>query len=280
MTDLKSKITAQIKKQHISQRPRLYFVLKNCGFWLLFSLAVLVGAATFAMILYIFLEADFEVLRYMSSSDFGFFLVTLPLYWLVFFGLFFLLAFYSVRQTKKGYRFPFARLVVGNLILSILFGLAFYQWVGAEMIEQQLAQAMPFYKGIEHRRREVWSHPREGFLAGTVIQSLPEQHLLMVDDFQGQSWNVDIGAVREIHPLIRAQLEQGILEGVRIKVLGDPTGEQAIVARLLLPWERMKPRGMQLRRDDSVPDDERRESALPPFPHRNMPLHYLDQIPE
>ncbi|QQS58863.1 hypothetical protein IPN35_04665 [Candidatus Peregrinibacteria bacterium] len=256
MTNLSQKITAQIKKRHIRQWPRLYFVLKNTAFWLLFSLSVLVGAIAFSVILYALIEADFEVLRYASSSAVGFFLATLPLYWMFFFGLFLLIALFGFRKTKKGYRIPLVWLLFGNITLSILFGFVFFRLIGAEIIEATLARAMPFYTRIEHQRRDAWSHPREGFLAGVVTRHSPEKHILIVNDFSTQDWEVSIDDVEFVHPLVMALIEENEITGRQIKVLGNPTGENTFHARSLLPWRREQHgAGMEFREN------------MPPPPH-------------
>jgi hypothetical protein len=238
MSRLSSKITEQIKKEDIPQRSRLYFITKNFFFYLQFTLAVVLGAAAFAVVLYGFLELDRELLTRAGNGAFRSMMTMLPITWLISFILFFVLAFYTLRHTKKGYRIPLLGFVIGNFILSILLGTTFYFTIGAQAIENALTKPLPFYKQLDQRKKEMWSNPERGFLAGSVVEITNDARLIILTDFEETTWQVDYSEAAFIHPRVQASLEENEIINKRIKVSGKMEENKRFKANTVLPWQR------------------------------------------
>lgn len=251
MTKLSKKITSAIKKKKVSQTPKIIFILKNIGFWALFALAALVGAAAFSIILLALFETDFEATKHLLQSPAGFLLTTPPLTWITLFTILFSIALFGIRHTKKGYKFSVKHLVLGNIGISLILGGIFYGFGGAHAFERGFAHTIPMYKMLEERREKLWSNPEKGLLSGKIIKVTNETIVILEDD-KSKQWKVMIPQeITHMPPHIAEVLgrEVQIPEGapkppkkeersIRVKLVGKQTGDDTFTAELLLPWNR------------------------------------------
>ena len=240
MTKFSKKVTDKIQKEHIKQIPHWRFVLKHTLFWVLFALALFIGAAAFSMILFAVLEVDFEIMRHGPHTPFSFFLKILPVFWILSFFLFLIIALLSLQHTKKGYRMKISLLIVSNLLGSMILGGSVYAFGGAETFEKIAHKVIPKYHHIDDRNIELWSHPEKGLLAGTIVD-MTEDTIIILEDFEDKEWEVEIGSVDNIPERLRSELAKKEVEGKKIKVIGENTGDSTFEAEKIFPWRRHSP---------------------------------------
>jgi hypothetical protein len=241
MTKFSQKITEKIQEEKIKQTPHWVFLLKNVAFWVLFGVAMLLGAIAFAVILFSVLEADFELWGHPAFSRLQFALHILPLYWLIAFLIFCGLALVGMQHTKKGYRLPVWKLLVGNLLGSILLGGSMYAFGGGEKFEHFFAQRFPGYQNVDKRQEEIWSNPEGGLLAGKIV-AVESDKLLILQDFSQKIWEVTLPENPLFPKAIDSDLVREKLKDRNIKILGKKTGENSFLAEAILPWQRRRQR--------------------------------------
>ncbi|HSA07753.1 MAG TPA: hypothetical protein P5099_00025, partial [Candidatus Moranbacteria bacterium] len=61
MTEISDKIIKDIKEKNIHPKPRWFFAVRNLAFWLLFIAAIFVGALSFAVILDVLTNHDWDI---------------------------------------------------------------------------------------------------------------------------------------------------------------------------------------------------------------------------
>ncbi len=265
-------ILRKIKARHIRPRSKWQFIARNIVFWGIFGISVLLGAGGVSVLIFALLETDFNIFSELSGSGWSLFFSWLPIFWIVFFVVFIGIALWGIRKTKKGYRFSVHKLLLINVIASILLGGMVYGIGGAEEFECIFADKAPMYQRMEHRIRGMWAEPTEGRLAGTILE-VQTSGVLLLDDFSHQQWVVDITEIPTELPLE---------EGRKIKILGEKTAEHAFKAKIIRPLLERRGqlfgRGEEMRRPRSP---EEREQFLKDHPEiREMRDKFMQEHPE
>jgi hypothetical protein len=221
------KLIATIKEQDIRQVPKWRFLVKNGLAWVVFLIAVLLGAGAFSVILFAIQQTDFNVVNHLAHSRLELFLGLLPFVWLSFLIVFLLVAFHSVQYSKKGYKFTVAKRFGFSAGLSILLGTLFFIGGGAHQLEHAFAVNVELYESIQQKKMKLWSMPEDGYLSGK-IEAVNDDYL-QLKDFNGTTWQVSYDSAF-IAPVV--QLEPG----ETIKMIGKMTSENGFKAQEIRPW--------------------------------------------
>lgn len=258
MTKLSKKITGIIKKEKLSQKPKIIFVLKNISFWFLFAFSAFIGAIAFSVIFMAILEADFKAGRKLFVSPIAFVRTFLPFVWILTFTLLFLLAFFGMRHTKKGYRFSAISLVGINLVISLFLGVGLYTTGISYTVERAIAQSVPVYELLEERREKLWNNPEKGLLVGTV-QKQWNGKFFVLEDPQEHIWNIFFAKDAAVLPppiqVLLGKKETNMTPEMKktltriwtekkdeekkekeIKISGKKLSENEFEAEIVLPW--------------------------------------------
>jgi hypothetical protein len=225
--DNSAKLIERIKEERVKPVPRWRFTLKDSLIWLCFIACTLIGALAFSVILFAIQQADFNFLGHLSHSWFEMMLVLVPLAWIIGLVLFLVFAIFSIKNSKKGYKFAPPALVAIATGLSILIGTLFFISGGAGWLENAFASRIDAYEGIEERKARVWSAPENGFLSGTIISV--SDSLFELKDLKGKTWMVSYAGA-DIVPAVH------IMDGEKIKMTGTMTSEDAFKAEMIRPW--------------------------------------------
>ena len=220
MTTTSEKILKDIKEKHISPSPRWKFLLKNWSIWLIFSLALFVAALSFATMLYILVNHDWDIYFRLHKTFWQFLLMSLPYIWIVSIVVFSWIAYYDFVHTKGGYHYEAYWVVSASILISMVLGIAlFYSGIGKK-IDQALDSNLPFYGNININKKQMWCHPDEGLLGGEVVQMQnDEPDRFIIKDCNGKEWDIR-EQIPQIKPII-------IHAGERIKVIGKEMEAEA-----------------------------------------------------
>ncbi len=221
------KLIQTIREKDIQPTPKWHFTLKNSLLWLGFLLAVLLGALAFSVVLFAVQQTDFNVLNHLSHSKLEMFLGLLPFVWIIFLIAFLGVAFYSVRYSKKGYKFTLAKLAGYSAMLSILLGTLFFMAGGAQQLEQAFAIHVSMYESIQEKKIKMWSMPEDGYLSGHIIEVNPE--FIQLKDFKGKIWKIYYEEAF-IAPVVSLNAEE------KIKVIGRIVSEDEFATDEIRPW--------------------------------------------
>jgi heme/copper-type cytochrome/quinol oxidase subunit 2 len=215
--DFSEKIISEIKKHKIKPKPRWQFIVVNFFIWFLGVLALILGSFIFSVILYMFIDNDWDATQYIGGNFIKFVFIIIPYFWLVSLAGFSLAVFFIVRCTKKGYKYPFWKISLVSTILSIFLGSFFYGVGVGRAIDETLSQKTNFYKRIVNHRSEHWMNPENGFLGGR-IKSINSEKSFFLIDFKDYEWKVFYE-----NALIMPSCE--ISEGKKIRMFGKIIGK-------------------------------------------------------
>lgn len=227
MSNLSESILKIIRTNKIKPTPGWVFLFKRSVIWTLFGISVLLGGIAVSLILFQINDADWEAYSEMKGGVTEFALLSLPYFWIVLMIGFLILAFLNFRHTKRGYRYGAFAIVGLSLIFSAIFGSVMYSTGCSEYMEESLVQ-IPHYEELHYGKRVLWQRPDQGFLSGTILQ-FDNGNILILQDIGKQAWWVDIGKARLGHRLI-------IMEGLRVKMIGEKMSEGKFRAEVISPW--------------------------------------------
>ena len=120
-------------------KSRWYFLASRGVVWALAIFSTLVGAASFAIAEFVFLDNDgITKLQGSSIQDIA---ETIPFFWLGLVALFAASAYFGFRRTRKGYKYATVTVVSAVIFLSVVLGLLLNQYDFGQ-------QARAFMQGI------------------------------------------------------------------------------------------------------------------------------------
>ena len=115
-------IVDRIKEKNIKQRPKWYFTTLNTLIWICYIICILIGAASFSIILFSIHQTDFNLISHMSHSRLEMFLGILPFFWIIILLIFLFASIIIFRKSKSGYKFNWFRLLTFSAAVSVLLG--------------------------------------------------------------------------------------------------------------------------------------------------------------
>lgn len=233
--DRAESILEEIEKRAIVPIPRWRFLLKWGSLWLLAAIALLVGGLSLATGNAILFSHDFLVDHYYSTLWFtdhpiiGNIILSIPYAWLSLLAVVTFVAFYGVRHTKKGYQYSGKRFIAGFLLVSIVLSIGFNAAMIGEYTSDYFEEHFHGYHELVDYSESQWSDPARGFLGGRVIEYIQSSHRLVLRDFKGGSWNVDISQAK-------VSSKTSFLPGSYLKIKGLQTGTHIFSAHTLHDW--------------------------------------------
>lgn len=226
--NIKEAVLDRLKEDSVAPRSKLWFYSAEYVVWFLWGLSVLLGAIAFSVIEMVWSVRSPDIYMVTHESSLEFVLYVLPYIWLSIFAIMTVVAYYNLRQTKRGYKYPFTHIIVSCFLFSVVGGLVLQAAGIGSAIDRELGKRMPIYTSQEKLERELWQVPNEGRIVGV----LTEQHPSYVDfaDLDGTIWQL---VINELHQSDKEQL----LEAKRVRVIGIPaTSSTRFYACGVFPW--------------------------------------------
>lgn len=239
---MNSKLQDKIKEKIQNEKviPKKFFVLKNIALWSLGIVSTLMGAVLFALILFIFVNTDFFIFRFLGKEAFREVLKALPLVWIVFFFSFVFIARLGLSNTEKGYKYGFKKIVLMNIMTSAFIGLGMYLFGLGYIVDHAVAKKVRPYRDVFSMDFSRWNNPEKGFLFGDIT-SRDGLGVFTLKDLSGNEWNVRLA---EKHlPSLNV-----INRFDKVRVIGRKEGVSFEACRIL-PF---RPKGLPKSRFDMV----------------------------
>lgn len=115
-------VVKELEARGTTPKPRWRFLLGRGMVWLLAIASIIIGGITFAIAEFVFFDNDgIAKLQGTSIEDIA---QSIPFVWLAFVAFFSVIAYYSFRRTRHGYRYATMWVVVIVIVLSIGSGVA------------------------------------------------------------------------------------------------------------------------------------------------------------
>lgn len=221
------KLIEKIKAQQVRPLPRWRYVFKDTSLWIVFILCAFFGSLAFSVILFAIQQVDFDLIGHMSHSRFELLLGLVPFFWIIAVVILLVLAIFSIKNSKKGYKFTSLSLIGFSAAFSVLLGTLFFISGGGNWLENAFATKVQTYESVQERKVQVWSVPEDGFLSGTIINT--GDSTFEIRDFNGKSWTIDYKGA-DIVPAV------SIEDGEKIKIMGKITSADHFTAEMIRPW--------------------------------------------
>jgi heme/copper-type cytochrome/quinol oxidase subunit 2 len=175
--------------------PSIFFFAKRSVFWILAILSILLGAMSFAILLFAVTGYFVDGGQSIYNVPLEEVLFSIPVLWIVTMPIFVVSAYFSVRHTQRGYRLRSSLIVALSMAASLGFG-GFLHGFGAGRLAHRFLEAhVPYYERLTYIPYAEWSRPDEGYLGGHADELL-DKNTLRLTDFLSKVWTVDIsGAV-------------------------------------------------------------------------------------
>ncbi|MDD5749753.1 MAG: hypothetical protein PHO91_03135 [Patescibacteria group bacterium] len=227
--NISEKVFEQIKEK--KPKPRWHFLIKDYVIWFLGLISLLLGSLALAVVFYTLINNDWDIYREISNSFLKFIIITLPYFWFTFLALFILAAYYNFKNTKKGYKFPFYKVILLNIFFSLIFGFLFYSLGLAHKVEDSFNRDFPLYNEMFNQRKRIWGQVDRGLMAAFVVAVDDKQ--IVVEDVDGHNWQILKADNFRCPPL-------PIVEGDALRILGKKIDSQSFEADCILPLRGMR----------------------------------------
>lgn len=217
----------RIMNQSIRPEAAWTFLLRRSLVWMGIAAAGALAALSLSMTILPFLAIDPHLFAFGPKRFFSFHVLRLFLPWIAFLTVFITLAIAEFRITKNGYRHRVIVIAAGILLPVVAAAIIFHLFRVNEFSDREFRKRIPPYEGMSETPREFWSHPKDGFLAGTILSAEPNS--VSFQSMSGDTVTVIIDDRTIIHPRVRLE------EGKEIRIIGEPGGKELIRAERIFP---------------------------------------------
>ncbi len=195
--------------------------------FLLLFLSTVLGSVAFSIILFAIQQVDFQPLEHIAHSTIEFALAIIPSVWILTLIIALLMSIFSIRYSKKGYKFTLAGKILYSALFSILLGTFIFLYGGAESFERIFALKVERYESVLEKKKSLWSLPEQGFIGGKILSV--ETDILMLESFDKKTWIVNYK---------NAFISRIVLleRGEQIKIVGKLTADGHFEAEEIKPW--------------------------------------------
>jgi hypothetical protein len=190
MSEKAKEIWENIKERKMKPKSKWFFFWKDCFVWGLFLITTLVGALAISVIIFIVKDNDWDIYKYLDKSFLGYFLILMPYFWIIILFLLAFFAYFNYKKTRKGYLLSPYWVVLGSILISVILGWALFNLKVGSEIDKIFAKKLPYYRGTELYKKDFWSNPDRGLLAGKII-SLENSDNFVIEDLEKKEWNIE-----------------------------------------------------------------------------------------
>ncbi len=260
---LRDQILHRIESESVSPIPRWHFTVKRAAYWLMFGLALLVGAQAVSLLIFHLSDGPFGLLREVTFFRPGLWLRSIPLIWLGAVVVSTLLGVWGLHTTPRGYRFPWWQLTLINLTLSGLLGVTLWGMGVAQWADDRLEATSSQYQSVSRQLRQLSRDRDVQVLEGTLTES-PDPTVFSLQSGTGPSVTIDIQPDQLLVPLpstLRSSPDDSMI------VIGT-MGENYFQPRLIIPRDQLSDRLYQRLRHRIEGRFPPRRPNTPHRPHR------------
>lgn len=189
---LKNAVLERIEKEKVCPKSRWSFLCINYSVWILWIVTITVGAIAVSEMIYLSMHSGFEFFEITHAGLLPFILDGLPYVWLVAFVLMVLIAYYDMRKTRRGYRYPLWQIVGSSLVFTVIGGMTLNATGVNNELDEMVDHMMPGYMSAEEWQEELWMHPEEGRLSGYYDEEILESGQMRFIDRAGNEWSLHV----------------------------------------------------------------------------------------
>lgn len=231
---MKEDVLSRLEREGITPRPRFYWLSQEYGLWAAWIASVAVGSVALAVVSFSSLYIGYSLYEATHDNLLTFLMDTLPYLWFLAFAVMAVAAYFNLRHTKKGYKYPFILMIGSSFGFSILGGM-FLHYLGAGYyLDRFLGAHLESYQSRAEFETVMWQAPIAGRLigaveAGQVTDTIPGALFTDVDHHEWQLAINELGE-REVK-LLRS--------GKKVRLIIATSSEsapEAVVVCGVFPW--------------------------------------------
>ncbi len=148
MNDFSKSVEKEIEARGTTPRPRWHFLLKRSIFWTLAIGSIVSGAVAFSVADYIFFDNEGLGIATLLESPLEGIIQSVPIIWLLLFVLFCVMTYVGLRNTRAGYRYHTAGVVLLVLFLTVCLGFILNLFDFGQGIHYYLLNHTSFYDAL------------------------------------------------------------------------------------------------------------------------------------
>ncbi len=193
VASVSSSVLSRIENEHLTPTPRSHFIFKESVVWSAGGLSVILGALGVAAIIFTARYSEWQYFDATHDNFFTFLVDIMPYTWILALVVFALLAYESVRHTRRGYRYHFPVLVLGSVGASIALGSVVYAFGAGPFIDRQIGSFIPLHRNLRDTKLGFWNQPERGIISGVVTEISPigDEFILMSPSNESHSIRMD-----------------------------------------------------------------------------------------
>ena len=228
---LANAVLDRIEKDRIAPTPQWQFLFHESFMWGLWVASVLIGAVAVSVMIFVSLSAGYSFYEATHESELSFFIEVLPYIWILTFVAMIGLAYFNIRHTKKGYRYPLWQLVISSLLLSLFGGALLHNAGLGYLIDNEISQNAPMFRSLSRIEAQMWQAPEKGRMLGVL-----ETEGGVFTAVDGTEWKIDTTE------LMARDLEL-LQSGEQVRVIGmiATSAEPYFYGCAVVPWMFEKP---------------------------------------
>lgn len=232
--DIKETVMSRLENEKIEPISRWYWLSHEYALWGAWGASVLFGALAVSVASFASLHIGYALYE-VSHNDFTDFVFdALPYLWLSTFFVMVIAAYFNLRHTKRGYRYPIFLVIGSSIGFSVLGGGLLHAVGGGWYIDRILGEVVPAYQSREKLEERFWQAPMAGRFVGRLIEDLEpaESGVVKFIDSDNKTWLLNLEELRE--------RDLSLLQsGQRVRLLAAPSGdddEDILSACAVFPW--------------------------------------------
>lgn len=259
---LKESVLDRLEREGITPRSRLYWLSYEYAFWGAWLLSVVLGAVALAVLSFTSLYIGYSLYEATHQSFLTFFFDTLPYLWFLAFVGLTLVAYFNLRNTKRGYKYPLYLVVGSSFGFSVLGAMVLHSMGAGYSLDRYMGERLDSYQSRAEFEAQMWQNPLAGRLLGAVKRlDEGDSKRVRFTDVKNEDWDITITELRE-------RDSELLLSGHKVRMLVATTTEDVhdgLVACAVFPWILDDAPGMtrwRAERKNFVEDVEERRAKL------------------
>ena len=259
---IKESVLERLEREGITPRSRLYWLSYEYAFWGAWLLSVVLGAVALAVLSFTSLYIGYSLYEATHQSFLTFFFDTLPYLWFLAFAGLTIVAYFNLRNTKRGYKYPLYLVVGSSFGFSVLGAIVLHSLGAGYTLDRYMGEQLGSYQSRAEFEAQMWQNPLEGrmFGAAKVLDEDDLEHVRFID-VKNEEWDVTISE-------LRAKDAELLLSGHKVRMLVATTTEElrdGMIACAVFPWILDTAPGMErwrAERKNFIEDVEERRAKL------------------
>lgn len=236
--NFKEDLLERIKREGVEPRSRLYWLSQEYALWGAWGISVVLGALSIAMLSFTSVYVGYAFYEATHVHFITFLMEAVPLLWPVALSVTLLAAYYNLRHTSRGYKYPLLLVIGSSFGFSIVGGFALHFFGAGYYLDRYLGDNLRYYQSRAEFETMVWQRPEFGRLVGqaTVVDETGVIPGVVFKDAERREWHVLTSALGERDRTL-------LMSGKKVRLLMASSSESikdnlkdTVVACEVFPW--------------------------------------------